>query len=74
MPGPSYAGMKTKADQVTGVKAMGVRAETEAARSGSESDSENEFPKHTGGGWYELSNGDKIQGQDDAIKAEKKLG
>lgn len=31
------------------------------------------FPKHIGGGWYELSNGEKIQGKDDALQAEKEL-
>lgn len=33
-----------------------------------------DFPKHTGGGWYELSNGDKVQGKDEAEKAEKEAG
>lgn len=33
-----------------------------------------EFPKHTGGGWYVLSNGEKIRGEDEAIAAEKELG
>lgn len=32
-----------------------------------------EFPKDTGGGWYLLSNGDKAQGKDAAIEAEKAL-
>ena len=32
-----------------------------------------EFPKHTGGGWYELSNGDKLQGKDNALEAEAAL-
>ena len=32
-----------------------------------------EFPVRTGGGYYELSNGDKIQGKDAAIEAEKAL-
>ena len=33
-----------------------------------------QFPKLTGGGWYELSNGEKVQGKEEAIAAEKKLG
>lgn len=33
-----------------------------------------EFPKHTGGGWYELSNGEKVQGKEEAFLAEKKIG
>ena len=33
-----------------------------------------DFPKHTGGGWYELSNGEKVQGKDEAEKAEKLEG
>src|SRR5690625_4165653 len=32
-----------------------------------------EFPKHTGGGYYELSNGEKVKGKDAAIEAEKAL-
>jgi len=32
-----------------------------------------DFPKHTGGGWYELSNGDKVQGKDHALKEEAAL-
>lgn len=31
------------------------------------------YPKHTGGGYYELSNGEKIKGKDAAIEAEKAL-
>lgn len=30
-------------------------------------------PKHTGGGWYELSNGERVQGKEAAIEAEKAL-
>ena len=33
-----------------------------------------EYPKHTGGGWYELSNGEKVQGKVEAVVAEKNLG
>ncbi|MGF2617737.1 hypothetical protein FZC84_11925 [Rossellomorea vietnamensis] len=32
-----------------------------------------EFPKHTGGGWYELSNGERVQGKEDALAAEAEL-
>jgi len=35
------------------------------------SNNESEFPKHTGGGWYELSDGQKIQGKEEAIAAMK---
>jgi hypothetical protein len=31
------------------------------------------FPKHTGGGWYELSNGEKVQGKGEAAAAEEEL-
>ena len=30
-----------------------------------------DFPKHVGGGWYELSNGERVQGKEEAIEAEK---
>ena len=32
-----------------------------------------EFPIHTGGGHYELSNGNKVKGKDAAIEAEQAL-
>ncbi|MGM0864538.1 MAG: hypothetical protein ACQEWF_07695 [Bacillota bacterium] len=32
-----------------------------------------EFPKHTGGPWYVLSNGEKIQGKEEAFAAEVEL-
>ena len=32
-----------------------------------------QYPRHTGGGWYVLSNGEKVQGKDEAIKAQKEL-
>ncbi len=31
------------------------------------------FPKHTGGGYYELSNGEKVKGKEAAEKAENEL-
>jgi hypothetical protein len=34
---------------------------------------EAEFPKHTGGGYYELSNGEKVKGKEAAEKAENEL-
>lgn len=35
--------------------------------------SNSEYPKHTGGGYYELSNGEKVRGKDEAAAAEKEL-
>jgi hypothetical protein len=32
-----------------------------------------EFPKHVGGGHYELSNGEKVKGKEEAAAAEKEL-
>ena len=34
---------------------------------------DDKFPKHTGGGWYQLSNGDKVQGKEEADAAEQEL-
>lgn len=31
------------------------------------------FPTHVGGGWYELSNGERVQGRDEAEAAEAAL-
>lgn len=38
-----------------------------------ETDDKDEFPKHTGGGYYELSNGEKVKGKKEAEKAEADL-
>lgn len=38
-----------------------------------QSNKELEYPKHTGGGWYELSNGEKVQGKEEAEELEDKL-
>ena len=35
-----------------------------------EPDEVDEFPKHVGGGWYELSDGERIRGADAAIDAQ----
>ena len=32
-----------------------------------------EYPNHIGGGYYQLSNGEKIKGKDEALKAEEAL-
>jgi hypothetical protein len=53
------------------IKKVGTDPEPQENPKG-ESD-ESEFPKHTGGAWYELSNGEKIQGKDEAITAEAEL-
>lgn len=36
-------------------------------------DDKNEYPKHIGGGYYELSNSEKIKGKEEAIIAQKEL-
>lgn len=36
-------------------------------------DFNDEFPRHLGGGHYVLSNGEKIKGKDEALKAEEEL-
>lgn len=33
----------------------------------------NRYPDHLGGGWYELSDGSKIRGQEEALEAEYEL-
>lgn len=45
----------------------------ESTQKEKEQSEEVEYPKHTGGPWYELSNGEKIQGKDEAVQAEKEL-
>jgi hypothetical protein len=53
-----------------GVESELADHEPEASKESSE---ESEFPKHTGGPWYMLSNGEKIQGKDEAVAAEAEL-
>lgn len=36
-------------------------------------DNENEYPKQGNAGWYELSNGKKIRGEEEAKEAQAKL-
>jgi len=38
-----------------------------------EAEEQERFPKHTGGGYYELSNGEKVQGKEKANEAEQAL-
>ncbi len=37
-------------------------------------DNPSDYPRHTGGGWYELSSGEKVKGKDAAAAAQKQLG
>jgi hypothetical protein len=53
-----------------GVEPEEADQEPEGSKQSSE---ENEFPKHTGGPWYVLSNGEKIQGKEEALAAEAEL-
>jgi hypothetical protein len=57
------------------IEQLGVESEVveHEPSTSKESSKENEFPKHTGGPWYVLSNGEKIQGKEDAIAAEANL-
>ena len=55
------------------VKLLVEKGYIESAENKDKVDKDSEFPKHTGGGHYELSNGEKVQGKDNAVKAESKL-
>jgi len=51
-----------------------VKLTSELGKAALEPDeNEVEFPKHKGGGYYELSNGETVQGKDAAIAAEEEL-
>lgn len=47
--------------------------ETEDNPNDNKDDDTLEFPKHSGGGWYLLSNGEKIKGKEEAMLAEEEL-
>jgi hypothetical protein len=57
------------------IEQLGVESELadHEPETSKESSEESEFPKHTGGPWYVLSNGEKIQGKEEAIAAQVKL-
>lgn len=76
-PGPLYAS-RAAHDARREAAAKASKAEPPSdpdsdLTSSSDEGSGSEFPKHTGGGWYELSNGEKVQGQEAAETAEAKL-
>ncbi len=62
MPGPSYAGMPSEV-----VQAPTTDVEVQAAIDRVAG------PAHVGGGWYELSDGTRVQGKDEAVAAEAAL-
>lgn len=64
MPGPSYAAMPVPSEVV---QAPATEVEVQAAIDRVSG------PTHVGGGWYELSDGTRVQGQDDAVAAEAAL-
>lgn len=51
----------------------GEGVSSEAPESEEEVTEETEYPLHTGGGYYELSNGERVQGKEEAEKAEQAL-
>ncbi len=59
MPGPNYAAMPDQLD---------VDAETAPTFA-----VESSGPTHVGGGWYELSDGTRVQGKDAAMVSEAAL-
>lgn len=48
-------------------------AEQQADEEAESQEDEAEFPKHVGGGNYELSDGSKVKGKDKAVEAEAQL-
>ena len=57
-----------------GYRVLDIEADYEyAPASTAAPEATDEFPKHTGGGWYELSNGEKVQGKTEALEAEAAL-
>jgi hypothetical protein len=57
------------------IEQLGVESEEayQQPETSNEPSQESEFPKHAGGPWYVLSNGEKIQGKEEAIAAEAEL-
>lgn len=71
-------GQAVPAGQPGGVQLLGVAGRTIdynlAVKVGLvKEDAAGVWPRHTGGGWYELSDGSKVKGKADAALAEKAL-
>ena len=65
MAGPNYAAIKpTGSDDQVQIQEAIDTIDQETPRTAA---------KHTGGGWYELSDGTKIKGKDEAAAAQAKL-
>lgn len=62
---------KTDSDTPENTEYAGSPDSSDTPKASGEADSE--FPKHSGGGYYELSNGEKVRGQEAALEAEKAL-
>lgn len=62
MPGPSYAAMPDSPPETQLAKPQVVDVPPEIFQ-----------PVHIGGGWYELSDGVRVQGKDEAIKAQSSI-
>lgn len=45
-----------------------------AIKAGWADSDESEWPKHVGGGYYELSNGEKVKGKEAAFEAQALIG
>ncbi|WP_130807652.1 hypothetical protein [Senegalia massiliensis] len=64
---------KERFEEINSTKYGQLVEEFEEIQDTEETIDNTDFPKHTGGGWYELSNGEKIQGKEEALKAENEL-
>jgi hypothetical protein len=59
--------------QIIEVETKTPHEEDKGEITGTDEGTSSEFPKHVGGGHYELSNGEKVKGKDEAQKAEAAL-
>lgn len=75
-PGDLYEGVQTseRLEELSGTKnKIGKKLIEEIVEVAEVKEAEPDFPKHVGGGQYELSNGEKVKGKDAALEAEKAL-
>ncbi len=70
-------GQAVPAGHPDGVALLGAAGRTipwaEAVACGLAADTSSDYPQHVGGGWYELSDGSRVKGKDDAAAAQKLL-
>lgn len=67
------AGQPYEGDRLEELQRLGFVEVSEEKDGDDQSDNSTEWPRHVGGGFYELSNGDRVKGKEAAHEAQAEL-